>query len=95
MSINKVEQKHSLLTPLCIVYGCLHSRMADLSNCNKNKAYNILIYLLSCGILVPSSETESGPVAVKAPSPYRWTTREFPKPTILTTWLFTEDIFLA
>ena len=53
MSISKVEQKHSLLTPLCIIYGCLHSRMAELSNCNKNKAYNIVIYLLTCGILVP------------------------------------------
>ena len=33
---------------------------------------------MACGILVPHPGIEPGPLAVKAPSPNNWTTREFP-----------------
>ena len=35
---------------------------------------------MACGILVPRLGTEPASLAVKAPSPNRWTTREFPDP---------------
>ena len=38
---------------------------------------------MACGIFVPRPVIEHRAMAVKAPSPNHWTTREFPDPTLM------------
>ena len=44
----------------------------------------------ACGILIPQAGIEPGPLAVKAPSPNHWTTREFPNGVLLKREIWTQ-----
>ena len=45
----------------------------------EGKLSSFIYFHVACGILVPRPGIESKPLAVKAPSPNHWTTREFLK----------------
>ena len=45
----------------------------------KGKLSSFIYFHVACGILVPRPGIESKPLAVKAPSPNQWTTRDFLK----------------
>ena len=88
MSDNEVRSETALPWPTakpmrCTVRHITRGRLRTTVITNLNIFFNLLFFfffwpLMAWGMLVPRPGIESGPSAVKAPSPNHWTTKEFP-----------------